>query len=160
MWAGPAFYSVYICFSSHFFHILSLACLLCKAIIGRVECGLSLQFFCNYLIDICCRYLIGVRIKAFNNYLGSVRHRGHKFGSYFFPHFVSSRARSRRSKSLRRRQQLQVNKCTSGKHRPKRSGTRSCPCTKSVRIVDLKPEDVIILTYMFSWITILEYMLI
>ena len=38
--------------------------------------------------------------------------------------------------------------------------TRSCPCTKSVKIVDLKPEDVIILTYMFSWITILEYMLI
>ena len=85
-------------------------------------------------------------------YLGSVRHRGHKFGSYFLNflfYFVSSRARSRRSKSLRRRRQLPVNKCTSGKHR-----------RKSVRIVDLKPEDVIILTYMFSWITILEYMLI
>ena len=68
---------------------------------------------------------------------------------FFFFHFVLSRARSRRSKSLRRRRQLPVNKCTSGKHR-----------TKSVKIVDLKPEDVIILTYMFSWITILEYMLI
>ena len=57
------------------------------------------------------------------NYLGSVRHRGHKFGSYFFFlfffHIVSSRARSRRSKSLRRRRQLPVNKCTSGKDRPK-----------------------------------------
>jgi hypothetical protein len=67
---------------------------------------------------------------------------------------------------LRRRRQLPVNKCTSGKFqasgnfKPKRNGTRSCPCTKSVKIVDLKPEDVIILTYMFSWITILEYMLI
>jgi hypothetical protein len=74
---------------------------------------------------------------------------------FFSSHFVSSHARSRGSKSLRRRRQLPVSKCTSGKHRPKRNATRSCPCTKSVRIVDLKPEDVIILTYMFSWITIL-----
>jgi hypothetical protein len=55
---------VYIYFSSHFFHIPSLACLLCKATIGRVECGLSLQFFCSYLIDIFCRYLIGVTIRG------------------------------------------------------------------------------------------------
>jgi hypothetical protein len=32
-----------------------------------------------------------------DHYLLSVRHRGHKFGSYFFFHFVSSHARSRRA---------------------------------------------------------------
>jgi hypothetical protein len=34
------------------------------------------------------RYLINNKLNY--NYLGSVRHRGHKFGSYFFFHFVSS----------------------------------------------------------------------
>ena len=60
------------------------------------------NYFSNYFSN--CRH--------FCNYLGSVRHRGHKFGSYFFS--ILCRA-ARVVEEPAEETQLPVNKCTFGK---------------------------------------------